>query len=584
MSPGDENIDFMRIMNLTEDNSGFIRRLFMRHVRPGVISQVVSTLGPIVCGVIAGTVFGKTGLAVVGLFSPFFFLAGFFGTIIASGSSTLAAKYIAQNNDDRVTGIYTLALLFSVLCAAVLFCAGLLLKAPILSLLAGDGELLEPASRFYMPSLWYTCFTIIVYIPLFWSRLLGKPSIAMVLTFTITGVSIILGVWYTYGLEYGIEALAIAQALALGLSVFASLILIYFSDNGIKFKIPNQIRNDTIDLIVAGSPPGLSRLYRFLALLLVNAVLLNVYGTEAVAVFGVLNMLLRFVTALANGISGVQMPIASVLREERDIVSLRQLGRISFTFGNAAILLLSVAVLIFHQAVAAIFNISGAMFYTALVCFCIYLPFYMNGSLFISWYTAVRRVKLANIITFAQDILFPSLLVLLIAYIINTVPVWIHLPASGILAAILLIITRKAGKTENFATGTDLAFSVEREPDKASEASAAVGNFCEECGLDKRQSMLLSMAIEEMVVLIAGQNPEGDNISIRLTKFEGGLVLRLRDSGSRFNPVGYYTQRLNSAENIEDNIDLMGIKYITEAAEIVYYRETFGVNNLVIII
>jgi len=571
-------------MNLTEDNSGFIRRLFLRHVKPGVISQVVSTLGPIICGVIAGTVFGKTGLAVVGLFAPFFFLAGFFGTIIASGSSTLAARFIAGNDDRRVAGIYTLALCLSVLCAAVIFVIGSLLKTPILLILAGSGELMEPASRYYMPSLLYTCFTIIVYIPLFWSRLIGKPSIAMVLTFTITGASIILGVIYTFILGFGLESLAIAQAFALGLSVFASLALLYFPKDGLRFKLPEFIREDTVELIKAGSAPGLSRLYRFLALIFVNAILLSVYGTEAVAVFGVLNMLLRFVTALANGISGVQMPIASVLREERDITSLNQLARISFIFGNTAILIFSIILLCFNQGVAAIFNVQNPMFFTALVCFCIYLPFYMNGSLFISWYTAIRKVKLANIITFAQDIFFPLLIVIIIAFFFNKSSVWLHLPVSGILAAFLLLFTFKAGKPEVSVTGTALAFSVERDPDKASEASEAVGDFCEEQNLEKRQSMLLSMAIEEMVVLIAGQNPEGDRISVRLTRFDGGIVLRLRDCGRRFNPVAYITERLKSTEDFEDSIDLMGIKYITETAEVVYYRETFGVNNLVVII
>ena len=92
------------------------------------------------------------------------------------------------------------------------------------------------------------------------------------------------------------------------------------------------------------------------------------------------------------------------------------------------------------------------------------------------------------------------------------------------------------------------------------------------------------MAIEEIIVLISEQNPDGDNISVRLTRFDGGIVLRLRDTGKRFNPIDYYKTRLLIAEDIEDSVDLMGVKYITEAAEVVYYRETFGVNNLVVII
>jgi len=571
-------------MNLTEDNSGFIRRLFLRHVWPGVAAQVVSTIGPIVCGVIAGAAFGSAGLAVVGIFAPFFFLAGFFGTIIASGSSALAAKYIALNDNRRVAGIYTLALGLSVLFAALLFITGFLLRVPILSLLAGGGELLEPASRYYMPSLWYTCLTIIIYLPLFWARLTGKPFVALILTLTLTGASILLGVHYTFNLGFGLESLAVAQALATAFSIAAALALLHFSKNGLRLKLPDSIRADTAEMIIVGSPPGLSRLYRFLSLLIANAVLLSVFGAEAVAVFGVLNMLLRFVTALVNGISGVQMPIAGVLREERDITSLNQLLRVTFIFGNAAILLFAVPVLAAQNSVAALFNISSAMFLPAMICFSIYLPFYMNGSLFISWYTAIRRVRLANIVTLAQDMLFPSLLVLFLAFVLGGNTVWLHLPVSGALTAVLLLLTKKPGKTDFESAGTALAFSVERDLEKASEASAAVGDFCEEHGVDRRQSMLLSMAIEEMVVLITEQNPGGDEISVRITKFDGGIVLRLRDTGRKFNPINHYHERLRCAQDIEESVDLMGVKYITEVAEVVYYRETFGVNNLVVII
>jgi len=571
-------------MDLTEDNSGFIRRLFLRHVCPGVAAQVVSTIGPIVCGVIAGTVYGYTGLAVIGVFAPFFFLAGFFGTIIASGSSTLAAKYIALNDDLRVSGIYTLALGLSVLFAAVLFFLGWLFKDQILLMLVAGGELMELSSRYYMPSLWYTCLTVIIYMPLFWARLYGKPSIAMVLTVILTGASIILAVVFSFALGLDLESLAIAQALATVLAVSIALLLFHLSGDGLRLRLPQKFREDFFEMLSVGSPPGLSRLYRFLSIFIINAVLLNVSGAEAVAVFGVLNMLLRFVTAISNGISGVQMPIASVLNEERDKLSLNQLARISFIFGNAVILFFAVTAIVFSHGVAALFNIGSAGFFPALVCFCIFLPFYINGSLFISWYTAVRRVKLANIVTLVQDMVFPVLLVLIFAYVFGENTVWLHLPISGLLTALFLLLTRSLGRVKFIVSQTSLAFSVERNPGKASKASEAVGDFCDENGLDRRQSLLLSLAIEEMIIIIAEQNPGDDDVSVRLSRFDGGIVLRLRDAGRRFNPINFYKERMLSAEDIEDSVDLMGVKYITEAAEVVYYKETFGVNNLVVII
>jgi Na+-driven multidrug efflux pump len=525
--------------------------------------------------------FGQTGLAVTGLFAPFFFLAAFFGTIIAGGSSTLAAKYIAQDDDRRVTGIYTLAMTLSIACAVALFLTGVLLRGPILTVIAGGGELLEMASRYYIPALLYTSLTVVIFTPLFWARLLGRPSVALLLTLVLAGASIIFGLLYTFSAGMGLEGLAYAQAIATVLALVISLSKLHLPKNGLRVSKPIHIREDTAALTALGSPPGLSRLYRFLSLFLLNMILLNAGGPEAVALFSVLNMLLRFITAIANGISGVQIPIAGVLCEERDMISLRQLSRITFTFGNTLIFGVAVMMLIFNQAIAALFGVSDPVFFMVLACFCGYILFYINGNLFISWYTAIQKVKLANIVTLMQDMVFPPLLALLFA-IPGGNTVWLYLPAVGVLTGLVLLSIRHRGKLDADPGCVALAFSVEREADKAGQASAAVSDFCEEQGYAAKQSMLLSMAIEELIILMSEQNPDCGDISVRLSRFDGGTVLRLRDAGRKFNPLQYYQNRLT--DDIEDSVGLMGIKYITGAAEVVYYRETFGVNNLVVII
>jgi Na+-driven multidrug efflux pump/anti-sigma regulatory factor (Ser/Thr protein kinase) len=576
-------------MNLGEDNSGFIQKLFLRHVWPSVAAQVISTVGPIVSSAIAGIVFGQTGLAMNGLFSPFFFLAGFFGTVVASGSTAVAARYIAKDDDRRIAGIYTLALVLASGLALLLCLAMTLLREPVVAVLAG-GELLEPARRYYAPTVWYMFFTVVVYVPLFWARLAGRPSVALALTLTMAGANIGLAVLFTAVVGLGLEYLAVSQALSTALALSVALIMLHRRKNGLRLAKPIHIAQDITALALAGSPLGLSRLYRFASVFLLNILLLSAVGPGAVAVYSVLNSLLRFVTAFANGVSGVQMPIAGVLLEERDTVSLKLLARVMLRYGNAVIFAVAALMAVFRGPVAAAFGMGGDMFFTALLCFCAYLPFYLNGSLFVSWYTAIRQVGLANIVTLAQDMALPLIFA---AALSGGGWLWLHLPLAGVALALLLppllLHMSKTGLSvplllDTRARGPALAFSVERESAKASDASAAVDDFCREIGLQKRQAMLMSLAVEEMVTLIGNHDAAGGNISIRLTQFNGSTVLRLRDNGRKFNPIDYYNSRLNESEDFEDSVDLLGVKYIVGAAKVVYYRETFGVNNLVIII
>ena len=574
-------------MNLTEDNSGFIKKLFMRHVWTNAAAQVVSVVGPVVCGAIAGFAFGGTGLAIVGLFSPFFFLAGFFGTIVAGGSSTLAAKYIAQDDNSRVNGIYTLALILSTALAVILFALLMLLRDPLLTLLTGGGELLEQAALYYFPAVLYTCLTVVIFLPLSWARLTGRSAVALVLTLILTGATIAFATLYVFVSGRGIEWIAYAQLYGTALALVVSLAMLGMGRNGLSLSKPSHTRDDLTQLATLGSPLGLSRLYRFVSLLLLNIILLSAAGAEAVAVFSVLNMILRFVTAFSNGVSGVQMPIAGVLREERDAASLRQLAQVSFLFGNVVIIAAAVLTAVISYFVVTTLAAASQVYLFALICLCLYMPFYINGGLAISWYTAVHKVKLANIITLAQDMVLPLIFAWLFAAFFGGNTIWLHLPAAGILTLLLLFFTyRGGGKSDvdsgDAAGGTALAFSVERDASKAGQASEAVSDFCEEQGFAMKQAMLLSLAIEELIVLIAEQRPDGGEISVRLMRFEGGIVLRLRDTGRKFNPLDHFKESLT--DDIEDSVGLMGIKYIIEAAEVVYYRETFGVNNLVVII
>ncbi len=576
-------------MNLSEDNSGFIKKLFLSHLWPSVAAQAISTVGPIVCGAIAGTVYGRTGLAMNGLFSPFFFLAGFFGTVIASGSTTLAAKYLAQDDGKRVKSVYTLSLSLAAGLTGLLCLAMIILREPIVILIAGSGDLLEPARQYYLPTVLYMFFTGVIYVPLAWARLSGRPGVALILTLTMAGTNIFFAVLFALIMGMGVEWLAVSQALSTALALVVSLLLLHLPKNGLRLGKPDNVLADAKALTLAGSPLGLSRLYRFISVFLLNIILLRAAGAEAVAVFGVLNMLLRFVTAFANGVSGVQMPIAGVLTEEKDTVSLKQLAKVMFVYGNAVIIAAAVLMDVFWQAVGALFGTGGEVFHTALSCFCVYLPFYLNGCLFVSWYTAIRQVTLANLITLAQDMaLLP-----LFAALMSGGAIWFHLPLAGMvmLALLPLMLLRFEGKGLSYpllmktgSQGPALAFSVERNPEAATDASGAVGDFCRAEGFPKKQIMLLSLAIEELVTLIAGNDTAGGNISIRLTRFDGGIVMRLRDNGKKFNPIDYYNERLNEADDFEDNIDLMGMKYIVGAAEVVYYRETFGVNSLVVIL
>jgi predicted secreted protein len=60
------------------------------------------------------------------------------------------------------------------------------------------------------------------------------------------------------------------------------------------------------------------------------------------------------------------------------------------------------------------------------------------------------------------------------------------------------------------------------------------------------------------------------------------IILRFRNAGSKFDALSYYKEHI--AGDFEKSLEVVGMKYILEASSSVYYRQTFGVNSLVVII
>ena len=145
------------------------------------------------------------------------------------------------------------------------------------------------------------------------------------------------------------------------------------------------------------------------------------------------------------------------------------------------------------------------------------------------------------------------------------------------------------------------------------DASTRISGFCEENELDPQRSMLISLSLEEMLISIKNHVfPQDDtqSISIRILiipdpdpEKTDSIILRIRCSGTPFNPIAYYEQQKSQAvpdpmlmpeddgldlDSLDDLLsgldDSLGIAMIVQAAPAVDYKTTFGVNNLTIIL
>jgi hypothetical protein len=160
---------------------------------------------------------------------------------------------------------------------------------------------------------------------------------------------------------------------------------------------------------------------------------------------------------------------------------------------------------------------------------------------------------------------------------------------TAVLALILTLIVRHGNADIMRVLLLDLSgdrhgryesFSVLPNNDSISQASEGINEFCDQCHINGKTSMALSLAIEEMLVVISGKcTPKYMNVRVLVDEKKEVIVLRIRNDGMLFNPVDYAEKAGG-----EEELDVMGVKLIMKMALSVDYRSTFGVNNSTIIL
>ena len=120
--------------------------------------------------------------------------------------------------------------------------------------------------------------------------------------------------------------------------------------------------------------------------------------------------------------------------------------------------------------------------------------------------------------------------------------------------------------------GQVLNFSVPGKEEDICQASSQIADFCQENGMTPRQVMRFSLAIEEVLTMIALKNPDGQvRFDLRAFAVPGSLGIRIRYDGIAYDPF---------APRGKKDEAYLGIDLIASMMSTVFYQRTFGLNTV----
>ena len=570
----------------------FLHGVFSRFLFPTVLSVLGGTVNVMVDSAIVGNMMGAQALAAINLCGPIFLLCSTAGSLIGSGAGLLAAAQIGRGESERSCVCYTLCVALQFLFGFLLTIGGLLFLRPVVRLLGADDTLFAMALSYARIAFWGAPVKCLLYVPFNFLRLDGKPAMVSVSLLAMTALNGVLD-YLLIKVGWGLAGASLASVLATCLGVAVGFVCLH--GGSFRLIVPHGGASMLRELLVLGTPPALNNLLSVVRMILLNRILMAAGGSGFVAIFTVVGSVSDFTLCVISGVPQTASPLVGIYSSERNNPGMRLLVRMQLCYGGVLIGGMAAAIILAPGLICTLFGLTQtAQAVWALRLFALSLPMAMLCSILIFFYNASGQVPLANGVTVCRVLLFA----VIPAFVLSRAgfPVWWFFPLSELLtlAALFVALWRKA-RPDTLRSpillldeaydrmGKVIDFSVEARADAVGRAAELIGGFCEQNNLTARQTMAVSLSIEEMLTIMMKhcfKEQSQATVDVRVFVIQGEVGLRIRNAGKQFNPIDYY-QAHQAADEMGE---ALGIRMILKLAQSVCYQRTFGVNTLTILL
>ena len=357
--------------------------------------------------ILAGYFFGESGLAVVSLFMPIYFLFETFGYWINYGGLIKTLEEISENQTLRARSYSKLSLTLSIIAGIILSALVLIFFDSLLKILEMP-ESLKLLAQDYGKPLVVTGF-LLVLCSYAWQfvKIIGLQKRVKRIYVLIMVVNVVACVICEKIFALGIISLVIGM-------IVAEIFILAFTDvqlfknfGGNLFSDIKEPLNSTWNLIYAGSSPSTGKFYSLFQVYLFNVFFLHFFGETGVAVFAVLQVAIR-ICRLHSQVTWQPLPMLFAMEfGDKNISSMALIFRTALI--RAVIFTGLPAIVIFFGAdfLAAQSSLNPTNYDFAAQALSIYsLSVILAGvnSIFITLYLSTDHKILSNVVEFTRSI------------------------------------------------------------------------------------------------------------------------------------------------------------------------------------
>lgn len=566
-----------------ERNFDLLNRKFRELFFPTLMASIAGNFAVLVDAFFISMFMGSTYLSVVQSIEPFVAFVNVIYWLIGLGGSILCTMAKAEFNDKKGNAYFTISIIGIIIIGVIMTLSTIVFQSQYVQLLCHSDQLKPFVTQYfyyYALGIVFECYMVCL---AYFIKTDGFVDMQFKAFLLCNVVNIILDVILMKFLNLGISGAAMATTI--GHIVSAIYITLYFfkPNRTLKFiKVKSsEIIGYAVDICKSGSSVSSIPLYTTIRLVFLNALIVGILGELGLAAFNMCYNTLYLVDIFILGTVQSILPIAAVYYKEEDFTGVDYVTKRSLKIVMVFGVFFSALFILFPQIVLFIFNVNNPADIPTVMnvirIFSISFIAFAVNSLYMFYAESVQYNKLANMVTIIQGLIFPVLFAYIFAYLWGAEGFWASLVVSEFATLLFIVIYSKimSRKSNNDYCGFFLikkhesASVFEFTIDGNVEDAIKLSEKIQESFNDKRLSVLVSMAIEDMIVHIININENIDLIDIIIRDNGEYILISIKYSGECINVM-------------EDEDMASNIAILNKISQKIDYSQILGLNNIVI--
>lgn len=568
-------------LEFPKQNSRFLQETYKRALIPGILSLLGGNLTVLADGVIVGRCIGSAGLSAVNLCLPLYLIICVFGSWIVAGTAIRAACELGAGSQIEGNRYCSISQALCLIASIVLTVLGFIFIHPMVRILCSDEQLYPIVYDYAWTTILSVAPKIAIYIPFWYLRLDGKNR-SITIMMAILGLgNTILDLWFIMGLDMGVLGAGLASFVANVVAVLYGMYCLFYHKKNFSLGVmmPRGFQQ-FVQIMAAGSPSAMNNLFQAFRILIINHMIMSHYGSLMVAVFTAVNGVASFAECILVGVPQAATAMLGSFAGDHDRNSIQLLMRNQIKIGIMLDVAFGLLIVLGEQMISSAYGLDNSML-VPMLCLAVSLIPALICTIIIGYYNTIGKNRFASVIVFARVFLFPS--ISLIWLIKVDKPIWIFFPMGEVFTILIYFLCRKilfyknSKSKEKFQQIEDdaqetISSSVEGSSEQICKLSEGLYEFCTDKGMSAKMNMKLSLAIEELLVLISEENAGSILFcDLRLRVRGESAVMTLRYSGHDYNPL---------EDEDEDDERLLGLHMLEKLVRNKEYQNISGMNVL----